>query len=722
MESEQERLDATASSLVHLLGLMTIACWLLLVKYNHKWPLFIVALLLTLLAATCRALLQRPCWASVLLVAGSLLIIASATLLTGSAGWCALMALPIIAAGLLMGPPASLAAATGAGVLRLLLPTDVGARPYELALFLGVGLVTGTGLGPMLLLLRLHSQRSRHAYDLVNQVRQRQGELNRTVKALDTAYRLLEETNYQLAAARREAEQWRDLKTRFATNLSHELRTPLNVILGFTQLMYRNPQLYGFSGWPESLMADMVQVQRNASYLSDLVNDIVDMARVDALAMPTRREASDLPTIVEEAVRTVASLANEKGIGLAVSLPDGIPPLFIDPVRVRQVLFNLLTNAIRFTERGSVTVTARVEPEEIVVSVADTGPGIPPDQREAVFDEYRQLGRPRDGAETGKGLGLAIAKRFVQLHGGRIWVESQVGQGSVFSFSLPLQEKVTIRPTYSSPTPLPRLGTKPRVLVLDDDGVAASYLRRQMEEYEFVPTDGWQGVKSAGAGSRPLAVIANMPLEEGAASPLVVTDRELVADLPLIRCTLPSIRWISGHEYFAAVLSKPVTGDTLLAALSQAIGTTEGARVLVVDDDRGFVQLLTRTLQTAGGFQVITAYSGEDALRKARRNKPEAILLDLVMPGMSGFEVVQQLKQDATLKDVPVIAVTAASPGEDDLQTRGASFSLTTRGAQAQQTLLALIATTLACARGKGNAYVGSDTKLPGSLPVRQVS
>jgi signal transduction histidine kinase/CheY-like chemotaxis protein len=723
MGSDQERYEATLSSLLLVQVLATAVVWLALCRYSHGWLLFAVALALAAVAAGAYLLRSaRPRLSGCLLCLGSFATIAVTAGLAHSGALWSLLALPVATVALLFGLPAASLLGLAGGLLVLVFagPAD---RPIA-ALLLGLGLLLDFGLRPTLGQLRLYSQRSVTAYSLVTQVRQRQGELNRTVKALDVAYRLLEETNYQLSAARREAEQWRDLKTRFATNLSHELRTPLNVILGFAQLIYRSPQLYGFPAWPESLMRDLVQLQRNAAYLSDLVNDIVDMARVDALAMPTRREPSQLSTIVDEAVRTVASLASEKGLELQRNIAPDLPTLYVDPVRIRQVLFNLLTNAIRFTDEGSITVVARQQGDEVLVTVRDTGRGIPADQLDAIFDEYRQLGRPRDGSDPGKGLGLAIAKRFVQLHGGRIWAESPVrdgasgrasGQaGSAFNFTLPLQSKTTIRPSYSGSQPLPQAPARPRVLVLDDDGIALSYLRRQLEDYEFEAASSWGEVEALLPRLHPVAIIDNLADTGGQDGAERSPQRARTPGLPLIRCSLPSTRWISGHEHFAAVLAKPVSSDVLLATLRRLLPGGEGRRnLLVVDDDRGFVQLMTRILQAEGGYDVATGFNGEDGLRKAKRLRPDAILLDLVMPEMDGFELARRLKEEPGLADVPLVAVTAASPGEDDLETRGASFSLLERGARAQATMLALLRTALDAASHRFAAVPGNGAAPP---------
>ncbi|MHB0876918.1 MAG: ATP-binding response regulator [Anaerolineae bacterium] len=715
--TDQERYQATATSLRQFLTFTTIACLFLLVGSNHVWPLFQELIVLLVVVAAGFAVEHRPGLLGGVVLGGSFAAIAIAPTLTGSVAWYSLAVGPVMAAGLLLHPLAAPIAGLIAIAVGIALPLGIRQAPYQAYLIAMVAGITYVGLTPTLRLLRAHSRRGLQAFDLVRQLRQRQGELNHTVKALDTAYRLLERSNYQLAMAQREAEELRDLRSRFATNLSHELRTPLNVILGFTNLISANPQLYGFANWPEGLMADLLQVQSNAAYLSDLANDVIDMARIDALMMPTRRESTPLAGVVAEAESTVASLATEKGIRLCTDVPADLPALRIDPLRIRQVLYNLLTNAIRYTDHGVVTVAAVQAQDEVVVSVADTGVGIPPEQLESVFDEYRQLGRARDGSAGGKGLGLAIAKRFVQLHGGRVWAESRVGEGSTFSFSLPLHEKTTAWLSQSRSAP-PRGGTdKPRVAVVEEDGIATSYLTRQLEDYEFVQCASIADAV-ASVDERPVAVIANLPVDGDVDGAL--PDLSAIPEgVPLIGCTLPSTRWIRGHEHFHTVLSKPVTGEAVLQALRAVLPEGRGARVLVADDDRGFVQFVSRTLQASGDFRVTAAYNGADVLRKAERSHPDAILLDLRMPELNGFEVVERLRAMDSFRDVPVIAITAASPGEDNLDARGASFVLRMRGAQAQRALVSLVTAALESVRVSGG---GSGAERPGTPPATPAS
>ena len=624
----------------------------------------------------------------------------------------------VLMAGGLFDTRASLVwAALTAGVVALLAPPD---WPYQAGMLLAAGLISWLCLRPLHVLLAWHSRRSLETTLLAEELRDQRGKLNRTIKDLDASYKLLQQTNRELAQARQEAETLYSMRHRFATNLSHELRTPLNIILGFGQLIYTNPGLYGYSSWSDALRRDLAQIRRNAGYLSELVDDIVDLARMDALSMPMRREQSDMSQLVWETVDTVASLAKAKGLAINVNCPASLPRPFVDPVRIRQVLSNLIANAVRYTDRGSITVTVEADEDQLTVHVTDTGCGIPAEETATIFNEFYQVGRPKTGANSGKGLGLAIAKRLVQMHGGSIWVESEVGRGSTFSFTLPLQEKTVGLLKRVSSGPLPKASSRPVVFVVNDDGIAASYLSRRIESYEFVAVDSADQVLSLVASERPAGVIVNAspiagdpgPSTAGLAagqdrgesagapnSDAAAQQRILAAlpeDVPVIECSLPSTSWVSGRRLFQAVLAKPISPERLTAALDQALPNRARTHLLLADDDRGFVQLVRRMLEaTPRQFRFSAAYTGQDALSSMRSDPPDALLLDLVMPDMDGFDVVQAMREDPALRQIPVLAITAATPGEDRIASQGTAFRVCKRGSFRAGELVGLITSGL---------------------------
>jgi signal transduction histidine kinase/CheY-like chemotaxis protein len=669
--------------------------WYALVCSPENTSLLIVVCAASLLTVGCYLLARlRPAEARTLLLLGIALLVLLAVLAGGMRSAVAWLALPAIMAYVLQ--PFPLAALWSGGMLVLALVAMWPQPDWCLVVWPAVaGLTACLALRPLQQLLGWAWQRSCEATALAEQLQEQRAKLNNTIKSLDLSYQLLQQTNRELALARQEAETLRELRHRFAANLSHELRTPLNIIVGFSKLIYQRPQLYGYPNWNQNLLKDLAEIHRSAEYLSRLVDDVVDLARVDALAMPIRREPADLRELVEESVAVVRSLALEKGLTLTIDLQDQLPILSVDRQRIRQVLLNLLTNAVRFTASGSVAVSATVSGGEVVVSVRDTGCGIPEEELRHIFDEFYQIGRPKEQPESGKGLGLAIAKRFVQLHGGRIWAESRPGQGSTFSFSLPLAAKSVALLSQAPHSATFRTRGKPKVLVLDDDDSTAVYLSRRLEQYDFLWVPAEEQLCAAVMEQHALAVIT---------SASCTIDREAIqSQLPdgvlYIEAPLPSRRWISGSGEFEAVLFKPVSEEAVHDAIQRVLQRPlAGHKLLLVDDDRGFLQLLARIVRAnaSSSVHIHFAHNGQSALDKARRLHPDLILLDLLMPGMSGVEVVGQLRQDPSTKRIPVIAVTAATPGEDQITAQGVGLTLSRKGGFRPGELVTLLEAALA--------------------------
>ena len=519
----------------------------------------------------------------------------------------------------------------------------------------------------------------RRANQLLDELRDRRGELNRTLVALTEANRRLKRTSHELALARQRAEEARRLKEQFAANISHELRTPLNLILGFSEMMYLSPDVYGEMEWPPTLRRDVHQVYRSSRQLLDLINDVLDLSRIDAVPMPIHREPSDLREIIHEAVETASDLFRGRALDLRVEMPAELPTLNLDRTRIRQVLLNLLNNAARFTERGHIIVSVERNEREVVVSVSDTGVGIPPDELSMIFEEFHQVDMSLRRGQEGAGLGLAISKRFVELHEGRIWAESQVGQGSTFYFSLPLPEVEfsvgRLRP--GRPTEPPRNPYQPSLVLVDEDPAVATLLERYLRGYQVLRMEELDGGKTRELIEEwhPQALILN--LQPGTKSWEAMREEALrIAPprVPILLCSLPSQKWREQETNVQGWLAKPLYREQLLEVLDRGDGARE---VLVVDDDRGFVQLVKRILEASDGkYEVRWAYEGEEALARIQEKRPDLLLLDLIMPGMDGFQLLEELQSDEELRGIPVVIVTAASYGEDAVAQRGSMIGL----------------------------------------------
>ncbi len=270
------------------------------------------------------------------------------------------------------------------------------------------------------------------------QARQGKEDLERVLQSLDDANAYLERANRQLAIVRDQAVEARQLKQQFVQTISHELRTPLNLIVGFSELMVKSPEYYR-SALSPAYLRDLDIVYRNALHLQSLVNDVLDLARIEAAQFTLTPELVDPVELVGSLEPIAASLSQVFHLPFELDLESDLPSLWIDPTRIRQVLLNLINNAYRFTERGSVCLkVSRVE-DGLVFAVIDTGVGITPEQQKHIFEEFHQVDGSTRRLKGGTGLGLAISKRFIELHNGRIWVESNAGKGSRFSFYLPLR-------------------------------------------------------------------------------------------------------------------------------------------------------------------------------------------------------------------------------------------------------------------------------------------
>ena len=512
-------------------------------------------------------------------------------------------------------------------------------------------------------------QRADH---LLGLARDRQQELNKTLKSLDLANAILRRTQHELVASRKEAEGARLMKQRFAANVSHELRTPLNILLGFSEVMHLSPEVYGEMTWPPEMQRDIYQMYRSARHLSEMIDDVLDLSRFEMVGFILEREPTALAPLLQDTVEIAQDLFRDQPVQLETEIDSHLPTLEIDRTRVRQVLLNLLSNAARLTEEGTVRVEARCKDGEVVVSVSDTGPGIPEDMLPHLFQEFYQLDRSLSRRHAGTGLGLAISKHFVEAHGGRIWVESpsalgstcKKGPGATFTFTLPIPGQCVPWSRLHTQRPLDALPeVRPTVLVVDPDAVVASIVDRHLEMYDVVHVANSDRLEEEVALRHPRAVVWNKPPPD-----LEARDSLTGVPVPVIQCSLPSQAWIVDDLRVAGCLNKPVSGQHLLQRIT-ALGDIDD--VLIVDDDRSFCQLVERILEASGRrLKVRSAYGGKDGLHALRVETPDLLLLDLMMPEVDGFRVLEEMRQDAQLARVPVLLLTATSLVEDALAER----------------------------------------------------
>jgi signal transduction histidine kinase/CheY-like chemotaxis protein len=535
-----------------------------------------------------------------------------------------------------------------------------------------VGLVWLT-LRPLLTVVRYAWASYEQSHTLLEQARDYQQRLRETLDDLADANTQLARLHQQAQALRLVAEEERRAKERFVANVSHELRTPLNLIIGFCEMITQSPKAYG-RDIPPALLADLTVVLRNSQHLSSLVDDVLDLSQVEAGQMALIKERVALAEVIEAAATAVRPLFEAKELYLEIDVPAALPEVLCDRTRIREVVLNLLSNAGRFTERGGVRVRAWQEGNSVVVSVADTGPGISEENRGKLFQPFHQLDQAVQRRFGGTGLGLSISREFVELHGGKMWVESELGQGATFYFRLPTDPPLPLpsdvpsrlipgweyqRRTRRSRAPIPAL--RPRWVVVENGSALQRLLNRYLDEAEIIPAADLETAMIILAETPTQALLVNaINIEET----LRQINKATLPYEPLVLiCSVPDIEQSAESLGVADYLLKPISRDALLGALERLGKDRHVATILVVDDEPDARQLFRRMLTSAGrDYRVLRAADGRQALSILRREQVDAILLDLVMPNMDGFQLLAAIRQQPSLREIPVIVISARDP------------------------------------------------------------
>lgn len=541
-----------------------------------------------------------------------------------------------------------------------------------------LGLIGWSAMQTLLTVTEWSWHSHERAQKLVEEAQQQRMELKQTQEDLVQANREMARLFDRLKAMHQAAEQARQVKELFVANVSHELRTPLNMIIGFSELIAQAPRVYG-NRLPPALLADITAIWRNSQHLSRLVNDVLDLSQVDAGRMVLAKELVSPEAIVTEAIEVIRYLFESKNLYLRTGVATDLPVIHCDRTRVRQVLINLLSNAGRFTDSGGVEVKVWQEPGSIIFSVADTGPGIPADQHARIFEPFEQVDTSIRRRHEGTGLGLSISRRFVELHGGKMELTSQVGQGTTVCFSLPLpaptaasdkpwafpgRDDVPIRERRSL---APRPDVKPRYVLLDEHETLQRLFSRHLAEVETISARDASDAAQTLARAPANALIVNAPWC-GCEPPLHAQVKSLPYDTPTIFCWMPSEDEVARRLGVEQYLVKPVNRADLLGAL--AARGEDVHTVLLVDDEPQVLQLFGRLLASAEReYTVLLASDGRRALSLMRRRQPDVVLLDLVMPEMDGFAVLREKSQDPLIKDIPVIVVSSKDPTGEPIVT-----------------------------------------------------
>jgi PAS domain S-box-containing protein len=487
----------------------------------------------------------------------------------------------------------------------------------------------------------------------------------------------LKEARDALVHAKEEAERSNRFKDQFLSTMSHELRTPLNAVVGFSDLL--TEEQYGPLNDRQKRYVN--HIRAGGKHLLRLINDILDLSKIEAGRLQLAIESVTVNVSLAEAMDTLRPLADRK----SHTLSSDAPPKLIaraDATRFRQILINLLGNAIKFTpEGGKIEVAARQIGNCVRIEVRDSGPGIPEDEQKRIFDAFYRLGQSDKGTE-GTGLGLAITRRLVELQGGELGIESRSGAGSCFYFTLPA---VRI-PRTQRPRPILEFEEGRKILVVEDDPAAAHILQSHLTSagYDVVLCDRPERAVEMAAEIRPEAVTLDIimkPLNGWELLPNLKTDPR-TAMIPIIVVTIidqPGTGALLGADEY---IVKPVEKTALLAAIQRCLSRREQVEpiqnILVVEDDAPAREFIAELLSNQG-YKVCTAADGAEALTRVATAPPELVILDLILPRVSGFELLAAWRNSSHTADIPVFVLTSKDLSREETdylrKNTGALFS-----------------------------------------------
>jgi len=503
----------------------------------------------------------------------------------------------------------------------------------------------------------------------------------------------------RLAEARDEAMQATLAKSRFLATMSHELRTPLNAVIGITEMLIEEAEDAGESGSLEPLG----RISRAGKHLLELINDVLDLSKIEAGKLELHFEEVDLGALVTDVAGAAEPLAARNSNRLAIEGADALGSMRCDPTRVRQIMLNLLSNACKFTDKGTVTLTlARAGGngrDWLNFSVADTGIGMTREQLAKLFQEFTQADSSTTRKYGGTGLGLAITDRLCRIMGGEITVESTPGKGTTFSVRLPAQEPAAAAETAATAPVRERAVARAprtnRVLVIDDDQTVRDLMRRVLgrEGFDVVTaSDGAEGLALA-RELRPSVITLDVLMHEldGWSVLAAIRNDAQLCDTPVIMLSILDEKQKGIALGASAYLTKPVDRARLAAALEPYKSKGVQPRALVVEDETTTRELMRRIL-LGEGWVVATAGDGREALERLKGERPDLILLDLLMPEMDGFEFLARLRERRELSDIPVIIVTAADlSAEERRQLQGGVEHVLQKAAYGQEALISEI-------------------------------
>ena len=545
-------------------------------------------------------------------------------------------------------------------------------------------------------------------------------------------YREAVEARQLAEEGKRLAESANRLKSRFLSMVSHELRTPLNLITGLSNMLldeynqgiskgrvnrsnreHRQPGENLPIGMHSSLQEDLKRIFISAQHLDGLIRDVLDLASSDVGQLKLVCEPLDMTEVLDAVAVIGEQLAHDKGLTWRVEIAKNLPRIWGDRTRLRQVTLNLISNAVKFTTRGEINLSAFIENGRVTVSVNDTGLGIPVHEQSVIFDEFRQSERTTARGYGGLGLGLAICRKLVEMHGGEISVCSsgKEGEGSMFFFSLPV-----IAQQMDLAEKIVPLSEAQRVLLLVKDAAGGEMLqkdliRRGFETELCLIGDETDWLASLLLAAPDVAVLdLGLTSENGWEILKIMKENPAIKDIPVLFYTIEKD---ADHGSLLEIdyLTKPV-GTTALAEIltSKGFFQQEGTRddgraILVVDDEAGTLELHARIVEAQlPGYRVLLARNGRQALQIINQERPALVLLDLMMPEMDGFTVLEEMHQTETTRNIPVVVITGqVLTGEDMQRLNSGVASVLGKGMFSVEETLSHLANALAHKRKPGS-------------------
>jgi len=520
----------------------------------------------------------------------------------------------------------------------------------------------GILLSVLILIVAITKQTQRKYMEQLEQTNMRLQEEVTERKQVEEA---LEQKMEELQAAHKELQELDQMKDFFLSTVSHELRTPLTSIKSFAEI------LLSYEDEDKETQREFLTIINDESdRLTRLINDFLDLSKIKAGRMQWETVKLAIPEVIEISINATHALFAQKDLRADVDLGPDLPPISADKDRLVQVVTNLLSNAIKFTpEGGEIRVRAQIfkdgeaegVSDMIRVGVSDTGIGIAPEDLEKVFEKFKQVGDTLTDRPKGTGLGLPICKEIVEYHGGRIWAESEPGKGSTFYFTLPAMEKIEVEvPEVKEEKAKVPLGGGKTILVVDDEANIRRFLSHELTNRGYRVFEG-SGGKEAIALAREhhpdlITLDVLMPDIDGFDVTAVLKSDPDTKDIPILILSVTEDKEkafkLGANDY----VTKPFDSEMLMSKIARLL--SEGKKkVLVADDDKSLVKAVKFELEKRG-FSVYVAYNGEEALKVIESNRPDLVVLDVVMPEMDGYEVMRVLKGNPETADIPIVVLT----------------------------------------------------------------